>query len=81
VGVPLSRPVQALNEAHAGLLLIEKRSHVRRSGSDALGVKVYAVPAATLVGGDPEITGGRLAAAACVAAALNDKPATSASRP
>lgn len=37
VGVPLSRPVRLLKKAQAGLLVMENRSQVQRSGSDALG--------------------------------------------
>ena len=65
VGVPCSRPVLAVNVAHAGRFTIE---NVRGLlfGSLAVGVNVYIVPTCPDVGGDPEITGGELGAAATV---------------
>ena len=61
VGVPCSCPVDVLNVAHAGRLTIENVS-VLPSGSLAVGVKAYCTPTVAVVGGDPEIVGGRLAA-------------------
>ena len=49
-----------LKVAHAGLLAIVKVS-VCPSGSEAVGVKLYACPAVAVVGGVPLITGGRFA--------------------
>lgn len=59
-GVPDSPPVAVENVAHAGLLLMlnERESE---SASDAVGVKLYALPAATEVAGVPEIAGAELA--------------------
>jgi hypothetical protein len=57
LGVPVSAPVAMLKVAQAGLLLTEKEIGLP-SGSLAVGWKEYALPAVTLVGGDPEITGG-----------------------
>jgi hypothetical protein len=56
VGVPLSCPVVVLKLAHAGWLLIEKRSG-SLSGSLAEGVKLYVEPTMTDAGGVPEIVG------------------------
>ena len=58
-GVPCSCPFVRLKVAHAGRLLIMNVSS-RPSGSLAVGVKEYALPAVTVVAGVPEITGGRL---------------------
>ncbi len=60
LGVPLSLPSVALKVAHAGGLLIENVSG-SSSGSLAVGVNVYAVPATTDVVGAPETDGGRFA--------------------
>jgi hypothetical protein len=57
VGVPESWPVEALNVAHVGRFAIENVS-VSPFASEAVGRKLYAVPAATLVVGVPEIVGG-----------------------
>ena len=57
VGVPCSRPVLAVNVAHAGRLVIENVSGLL-FGSLAVGVNEYIVPTCTDVGGEPEITGG-----------------------
>jgi hypothetical protein len=58
VGVPVSRPVVALNVAHAGRFVIANVS-VLPSGSLAVGVNEYAVPTMAEVGGVPEIVGAR----------------------
>jgi hypothetical protein len=63
VGVPDSRPVDVLNEAHEGLFAIEK-DRVCPSGSEEVGVNEYAWPATILVAGVPAMTGARLADAA-----------------
>src|SRR5262245_19356494 len=60
-GVPLSRPLAALNEAQGGLLAMLNVS-VCPSGSDAVGVNEYAVPASTSGDGVPLIDGARLVA-------------------
>jgi hypothetical protein len=56
VGVPLNRPVELLNVAHAGLFAMANVS-TSPLASLAVGVKLYAVPACTDVAGDPPITG------------------------
>ena len=61
LGVPERRPVAALKLAQAGLLAIEKVS-VWPSGSVAVGVKEYALPAVTDVGAAPLMAGGVLTA-------------------
>jgi hypothetical protein len=58
-GLPDNVPLDVLKLAQAGLLTIENVS-VLRSGSDAVGRKLYELPTATVVVGFPEITGGRL---------------------
>ena len=55
-GVPASVPELVLNVAQAGLPEIENLS-VYPDGPDAVGVKLYACPATSVVGGVPEITG------------------------
>jgi hypothetical protein len=57
-GVPCNWPVLLLNVAHGGVVLMLKLNVVPGFGSLAVGVNVYGVPAATLVAGVPEITGG-----------------------
>ena len=57
VGVPVRRPVVVLNEAHAGRFAMLNVS-VLPSGSLAVGVNEYAVPAVTVVARVPEIVGG-----------------------
>jgi hypothetical protein len=57
-GVPESRPVPVSNAAQLGWPTIEN-VNVSPSGSLAVGTNVYAVPAATLVSGTPEMTGER----------------------
>ena len=57
-GVPLSRPVVVSNTAQLGRPVIANVSTLP-SGSLAVGTKVYAVPASTLVIGAPEMTGAR----------------------
>jgi hypothetical protein len=54
-GVPLRFPVDVLKLAHVGLLAIVNCNCRQRELVDAVGVKENAVPAATLVGGEPEI--------------------------
>src|SRR5690349_4094973 len=66
-GVPVSRPVAALNVAQLGRLTIENVS-VPPSGSLAVGAHEYAVPTVAVVVGAPEIVGGRFAAAVTVIA-------------
>jgi len=61
-GVPCNCPVVVLNVAHAGLLVIENVNG-SPSGSLAVGVNEYAVPAVADVAGVPEITGGLFGAA------------------
>src|SRR5688572_19156645 len=62
VGVPANRPVAVLKVAQVGRFVMLKVS-VPPSGSLAVGVNAYAVPAATDVGGAPEIVGGWFGAA------------------
>jgi hypothetical protein len=62
VGVPCNRPVVVLNVAHVGRFVMLNVS-VPPSGSLAAGVNEYATPAVTVVGGEPEIVGGRFGAA------------------
>ena len=59
VGVPLRRPVELLNVAHAGLFAIEYVS-VSLSGSLADGWNEYVCVACTDVAGEPLIVGARL---------------------
>jgi len=56
-GVPLSCPVAMLKVAQGGRFVIENDS-VLPDGSVVVGVNEYAVPAVTLVGGDPDMVGG-----------------------
>jgi hypothetical protein len=74
-GVPLSRPLPVLKPAQDGLLTMEK---VRAcpEGSVAVGVNEYAVPAVTLVPGEPEIVGPDEAAATVIANAGSEVLAT-----
>ena len=65
VGVPWSWPVPAVNVAHAGRFAIENVNGLL-FGSLAVGVNEYWLFCSTLVGGDPEITGGEFGAAATV---------------
>src|SRR5687767_6917653 len=58
VGVPESRPVEVLNVAQLGRFWIENCSELP-SGSLATGVKLYALPAVTLVAGVPVMVGAR----------------------
>ena len=62
VGVPASRPVVVLNVAQLGRFAIAKVS-VAPSGSLASGETAYAAPSVAVVGGGPEIVGGRFGAA------------------
>src|SRR5687768_10421556 len=62
-GVPCSRPVVTLNVAHVGRLAIENVNELP-SGSAAVAWNAYAVPCVAVVGGEPEIVGGRLLVAA-----------------
>src|SRR5690606_25313731 len=64
-GVPSSRPVDVLNDAHPGLFVILNVS-VSPSGSFADGVNAYADPTVALVGGVPVIVGARFAGGAAV---------------
>jgi hypothetical protein len=57
-GVPWRRPLVESNVAHGGVVLMLKINVVPGFGSLALGVNEYGSPAATLVAGVPEITGG-----------------------
>ena len=61
VGVPESCPVLALKLAQPGLLVIENVSGFPL-GSVVEGVKLYADPAVTEVGGEPLMVGGLLEA-------------------
>jgi hypothetical protein len=63
-GTPVSMPEDRLKYAHEGLLLMLKYRRLP-SASLAAGLKEYQLPTTTLVGGDPEITGGA-ARAGCV---------------
>src|SRR5690349_22803519 len=58
-GVPVTRPVDLLMLAQAGRLVAVNES-ASPSGSVDCGWNEYAVPAVSLVGGLPVITGGRL---------------------
>jgi hypothetical protein len=62
LGVPESMPVAVLKLAHEGLLAMVKVSVVR-SGSAAVGRKLYCEPTNTQVPGVPEIVGARFVAA------------------
>src|SRR5262245_27627561 len=62
VGAPANRPVAVLNVAQAGRFVMLKVS-VPPSGSLAVGVNAYAVPAVTNAGGTPAIVGGWFGAA------------------
>ena len=57
-GVPVSRPVDALNDAQAGRLAMANVS-VLPSGSEATGVNEYDWPVAADVAGMPEMVGAR----------------------
>ena len=61
-GVPCNVPFVGLNVAQAGRFVMLKVS-VPPSGSLAVGVNAYAVPAVTNVGGTPVIVGGWFGAA------------------
>ena len=61
MGVPAILPVEAVNFAHDGLLVMEKRNRFP-SGSEAVGWNVYCEPATTVAGGEPEIVGAELGA-------------------
>jgi hypothetical protein len=63
VGLPLKRPVEALNVPHPGLFAMLKVSG-SPFASEAEGWKAYALPATTDVAGVPLITGGVLLAGA-----------------
>src|SRR5487761_197834 len=56
LGVPLSWPVEVLNVAQLGMLVIENIS-VLPLGSVVVGVNWYFCPAVTLAAGEPEIVG------------------------
>src|SRR5688572_4968411 len=64
-GVPVKRPVLLLKVAQLGMFWMLYVS-VSLSASEAVGWKVYAEPAVTLVGGVPEMTGALFAAALTV---------------
>ena len=70
LGVPQSRPVARSKLSQPGRFSLRNVS-VRPSGSDADGRKEYSWPGCTLVGGVPEILGGRLTV--CAAAAWDRK--------
>jgi hypothetical protein len=53
-GLPVNEPVELLNAAHDGLFWMENCSF---PAPLALGVNVYALPAATTVAGAPWMTG------------------------
>jgi hypothetical protein len=59
VGVPESRPVVVLNDAHVGRFTMLKVSALPFA-SAAEGVNEYALPTATDVAGEPDIVGGVL---------------------
>src|SRR5690242_6156420 len=56
-GVPCNSPVDVLNVAHEGMLVIENVSALP-SASDAVGVKLYGEATVAVVGGVPLMTGG-----------------------
>ena len=74
-GAPLSRPLTVLKLAQEGLLAMEN-VRVLPEGSVAVGVNEYAVPAVTLVAGEPEIVGPDEAAATVIANAGSEALAT-----
>jgi len=73
--VPLSRPVVVLKLAQEGLLTMEN-VRMLPDGSVAVGVNEYAVPAVTLVPGEPEIVGADEAAVTVIANAGSEALAT-----
>jgi hypothetical protein len=74
-GVPLSCPVAVLKLAQGGGLVIEKVRGLP-DGSVVVGVNEYAVPAVTLVLGEPEIVGPETPAATVIANAGKEALAT-----
>jgi hypothetical protein len=75
VGVPDSCPVVVLNAAQVGLFATLNVSVVPVSGSLAVGVNVYSVPTLPVVGGVPEIVGGRFGCVTTIENAGNDADA------
>src|SRR5579862_9732461 len=69
VGVPVSVPLTVLNPAHEGLLVIPKEG-ILPFPPVTVGLKVYVLPAVTLVAGVPEIF------SAVVGAVLPPEPTT-----
>jgi hypothetical protein len=61
LGVPESCPVAELNEAHVGRFAIEN-VNASPFASEALGLKLYALPLAIDLSGVPEMTGAAFAA-------------------
>jgi len=74
-GAPLSRPLAVLKLAQEGLLTMEN-VRMLPDGSVAVGVNEYAVPAVTLVPGEPEIVGADEAAVTVIANAGSEALAT-----
>jgi hypothetical protein len=70
VGVPDSLPVCASKAAHAGRFVTLNVNGLP-SGSLAVGVKVYALPTITDVGGVPVIVGGRFVGVVSVTVTSN----------
>ena len=62
--MPCNAPVVTLNVAHVGRFAIANVNALP-SGSLAVGLNVYAAPCVAVVGGAPEIVGGRLPVGAC----------------
>jgi hypothetical protein len=72
VGVPRNLPVDVLNVAHAGLLVM-RNVRAWPSGSDAVGVNEKVWPTTTEADGVPPITGGLFAAEAVIEKAGNER--------
>jgi hypothetical protein len=76
-GVPETVPVAMLKVAHDGRFCTLKES-ASPSVSRAVGVKMYGVPAISVVDGEPEMVGGGLAGAEAAAETLIEKGASEA---